>query len=298
MPPIDAALAAALIALQFPHWADLPVRAIVPGGWDNRSFRLGDDLVIRLPSAERHVPQVMKEQRWLPLLAPQLPLPIPEPVALGVPGHGYPWPWSVNRWIAGETLRACWPIDGARLADDLARFLVAMGEADPRGAPPAGGDDFHRGGDLAVYDAETRAAITALADSIDATAARAVWAAATASRWTRAPVCVHGDVAAGNLIVRDGRLAAVIDFGLGAAGDPACDLIAAFTLFDADGRARFRAALPHDGATWARARGWALWKALITLAAGEPGADPVPPAGVIAAVLADHAGETGAVPRI
>lgn len=290
IPPLDAALAGALIAAQFPHWAALPVTAIVPGGWDNRSFRLGDDLVIRLPSAKRYVPQVAKEQLWLPRLAPQLPLPIPTPVAQGRPGCGYLFPWSVNRWIAGETVRAAWPVEGARLADDLARFLVALGRADTTGAPPAGPDNFHRGGDLAVYDAETRAAVAALAGRIDGRAALDVWAAARARRWRAAPVCVHGDVAAGNLLVRAGRLAAVIDFGSGAAGDPAADLVAAFTIFDGDSRARFRAALPYDGATWARARGWALWKALITLAAGDAGADPVPPAGVIAAVLADHSG--------
>lgn len=294
MPPIDLDLVTALVAEQFPIWATLPVRPIVPGGWDNRSFRLGDDLVIRMPSAERYVPQVAKEQRWLPLLAPQLPLPIPEPVALGQPGRGYPWPWSINRWIAGVPLRDASRVDSVRLATDLAEFLKALWRADPTGAPPAGADNFHRGGDLAVYDAETRAALATLDGALDSGAARAVWEAALASRWRGAPVCVHGDVAAGNLLTRAGRLRAVIDFGSGAAGDPACDLVAAWTIFDPAARARFRAAVDLDADnldadTWARARGWALWKALITRAAGAPGADLVPPDGVIAAVLADHA---------
>jgi aminoglycoside phosphotransferase (APT) family kinase protein len=289
MPSIDVPLAAALIAEQFPRWSHLAIRPIVPGGWDNRSFRLGDDLVLRLPSAARYVPQVAKEQTWLPRLAPQLPLPIPEPVAVGRPGCGYPWPWSINRWIAGETLRVARAVDLPRLADDLARFLAALHAADTCGAPLAGPDNFHRGGDLGVYDAETRAAVATLGDAVDGPAVLSVWDAAIATRWPGAPVCVHGDVAAGNLICRDGRLAAVIDFGSGAAGDPACDLVPAFTMFDAIARARFRTSLGHDAATWARARGWALWKALITRTAGEPGADLVSPADVIAAVLADHA---------
>jgi aminoglycoside phosphotransferase (APT) family kinase protein len=294
VPPIDAALVATLVASQFPAWSGRPIQPIVPGGWDNRSFRLGDDLLVRLPSAQRYVAQVGKEQDWLPRLAPALPLPIPEPVAAGRPGAGYPWPWSVYRWIDGTPLAAvaAADVDLVRLADDLAAVLAALRVADTAGAPAAGADTFHRGGDLAVYDGETRAAVAALGTEIDGAAATAVWDAALATRWHRPPVWVHGDVAAGNLLLRDGRLAAVIDFGSAAVGDPACDLAIAWTVFAGASRRRFRDAAtlgtaPLDAATWARARGWALWKALITCAGRNDGAAPAAARRVVAAVLAD-----------
>lgn len=288
MPPLDAALVAALVAEQFPVWRGRVVLPVLPGGWDNRTFRLGDDLLVRLPSAERYVAQVGKEQRWLPRLAPQLPFPIPAPVAHGRPGAGYPWPWSVYRWIDGTPLVAD-KADLDRLAVDLATFLAALRAVDVAGAPVAGAQNFHRGGDLSVYDGETRAAIAALRSDIDGTSATAVWEAALSTRWQRPPVWVHGDIAAGNLLMRDGRLAAVIDFGSAAVGDPACDLAIAWTAFAGSSRSRFRAAVGLDAATWARARGWTLWKALITCAGRADGGASDAARCVIDAVLADHA---------
>lgn len=270
-PPIDAALARRLVAAQFPQWAELPIRPL-PGGWDNRSFRLGEALLLRLPSAGRYAAQVEKEQMWLPRLAPQLPLEVPTPVAAGRPGEGYPHPWSVLRWIDGETPDVA-AADLARLARDLGGFLVALRAADARDGPPAGAHSFHRGGSLSVYDAETRAAAAALSGRIDATAALTIWEQALAAAWRGPPVWIHGDVAPGNLLVRDGRLCAVIDFGCAAVGDPACDLAIAWTTFGGESRAVFQDAVGLDDATWARARGWALWKALIVLAR-TPGANP------------------------
>jgi len=264
---IDEALVRRLIAAQFPAWAGLPVTRLA-AGHDNRSFRLGETMLARLPSHARYAAQAEKEQRWLPYLAPQLPLPIPAPLAIGAPGEGYPWPWQVLRWIEGETAAAAPAADLTRFALDLAGFLAALQRIDATDGPAAGPHSFWRGGPLATYDAETRAAIAALGDRIDATAATAMWEAALAARWDGPPVWVHGDVAPGNLIVRDGRLAAVIDFGCSAVGDPACDLVIAWTCLDAPARAAFRAALPLDEATWTRAAGWALWKALIVLAHG------------------------------
>lgn len=235
------------------------------GGWDNRTFHLGDDMAVRLPSAEGYTPQVDKEQRWLPRLAPLLPLPIPTPLAKGAPGSGYPWQWSVYRWIHGEPALAG-PIDDLpAFAADLAHFLAALQRIDPSDGPPAGPHSFFRGASLTVYAAETMQAIATIDGEIDAEAATAVWDLACRSSWDRPPVWFHGDIAAGNLLVQDGRLRAVIDFGCSGVGDPACDLTIAWTLFSGASREAFRMALPLDDATWARGRGWALWKTLITL---------------------------------
>ena len=198
-------------------------------GWDNTTFRLGDEFSVRLPSTDRYVPQVDKEHRWLPVLAPQLPA-------------GYP---SLSRERAGARLPAAMvrvPLASGRARDrgasprprafahDLSVFLAALDQIDPASGPPAGQHSFFRGGPLATYDAETRASITALADRIDASAATQVWQGALlATEWRQAPVWVHGDVVGSNLLVVDGRLSAVIDFGCSAVGDPACDLAIAWT---------------------------------------------------------------------
>ncbi|MDF2900438.1 MAG: aminoglycoside phosphotransferase [Phenylobacterium sp.] len=270
---IDADLVGRLITGQFPQWADLPIRPVIPGGWDNRTFHLGDAMTVRLPSAADYAKQVEKEQQWLPRLAPHLPLPIPTPLAMGAPAEGYPWSWSIYQWLNGGPA-SVEPIADRRLfATNLARFLIALQRIDAAGGPPAGRHNFYRGGPLATYDAETRLAIHALGDKIDARAVSQVWEAAMAAAWSGPPVWVHGDVAAGNLLVEHGRLSAVIDFGSSSIGDPACDLAIAWTFLEGDSREAFRAALPLDAATWARGRGWTLWKALIVYAA-LPGANP------------------------
>jgi aminoglycoside phosphotransferase (APT) family kinase protein len=271
---VDAALAARLVASQFPHWAHLPVSPVAADGWDNRTFRLGGEMLVRLLSAERYVAQVAKEQLWLPRLAPQLPLRIPDPLAAGAPGQGYPWPWSVHRWIEGEAFTADAAVDRTKLAADLAAFLTALQRCDPSGGPPPGPHNFFRGGPLATYDAETREAVDRLGARIDRGAVLALWEAALSTDWRGAPVWVHGDVTAGNLLVADGRLSAVIDFGCCGIGDPACDLAIAWTRLDGQAREAFRAGLPLDAGTWTRGRGWTLWKALIVWA-GLPGANPL-----------------------
>jgi aminoglycoside phosphotransferase (APT) family kinase protein len=267
---ITAAVAARLVAEQFPAWADLPLVPVDESGWDNRTFRLGDALIVRLPTAEWYVAAVAKEHTWLPRLAPHLPLPIPAPVALGSPGPGYPWPWSVRRWIEGRPATDDRVPDPVTFAGDLARFLVALWGVDATGGPVAGAHSFHRGGALAVYDEETRVALNRVGPRIDRPAATGTWAEALASTWTGPPVWFHGDVATGNLLVDPGgRLSAVIDFGTCGVGDPACDLVIAWTFFDGAGRARFVEDVGQDAGTWARARGWALWTALITMAAPD-----------------------------
>jgi aminoglycoside phosphotransferase (APT) family kinase protein len=263
---ITVGLVRRLIAEQFPQWADLPIRPVAFDGWDNRTFHLGAGMSVRLPSAQWYVAQVEKEHRWLPRLAPHLPLPIPVPIAQGVPGAGYPWPWSIYRWLPGDPATVARIADLPAFARALAQFLTALERIDPAGGPPPGPHNFYRGGPLPVYDAETRQTIVALDGEIDAAAATAVWEAALRATWHGPPVWVHGDVASGNLLVTEGRLGAVIDFGCLGVGDPACDLTIAWTFLSGKSREVFRAGMAMDSATWARARGWALWKALITLA--------------------------------
>ncbi|OEU90813.1 hypothetical protein DB35_04410 [Streptomyces abyssalis] len=273
-PFIDAALVRKLIAAQFPHWADLPVVPVAAGGVDNRTFHLGDAMSVRLPSAEGYAPQVAKEQEWLPFLAPQLPLPVPAPLAKGLPAAGYPFHWSVNRWIEGETAHTELVGDLTEFATDLAGFVTALQRADTSGGPLAGAHSAYRGASLTHYDTETRQALVDLEGRIPCETAAAVWE--TALRRPRPPegppVWFHGDIAQGNLLVREGRLAAVIDFGTSGVGDPACDLQIAWTMLSGESRAAFREAVYAGGlldpGAWARGRGWTLWKALITLAWG------------------------------
>jgi aminoglycoside phosphotransferase (APT) family kinase protein len=259
-------LVSRLVAVQFPQWANLAVAPVDLDGNDNTTFRLGDGFSVRLPSADAYVSQVDKEQRWLPFLAPRLPLPIPEPVARGVPALGFPRPWSVYRWRSGELATAERVLDETRFATELAGFLAVLYAIDPTGGPAAGAHSFFRGGPLDALDADARQAIAALADELDFQAAMTVWEAALATVWMRPPVWVHGDVTNSNLLVQDGRLCAVLDFGCSAVGDPACDLAIAWTYFRGESREAFRAGLAFDDGTWARGRGWALWKALITRA--------------------------------
>jgi aminoglycoside phosphotransferase (APT) family kinase protein len=290
-PVIDAALARRLVDSQFPQWSELPVRGVELDGWDNRTFRLGDDLTVRLPSGDWYAEQVEKEQRWLPVLAPRLPLPIPTPVARGEPDAGYPYAWSVYRWLDGTPAVTAPVADLENFATTLAAFLVALQSVDATDGPPPGRHNFFRGGPLATYEAEAVSAIEALGDEIPRATVQRVWEDAMRTTWQREPVWLHGDVAAGNLLVRDGRLAAVIDFGCSGVGDPACDMVIAWTFLSGASRDRFRAARGVDAATWSRGRGWGLWKALITLVdkleRGAP--DHTVPRRDIERILADFA---------
>ncbi|MEM1433643.1 MAG: aminoglycoside phosphotransferase family protein [Pseudomonadota bacterium] len=250
-----------LIAEQFPAWAELPVLPVPTSGWDNRTFRLGDSMLVRLPSGEAYADAVGREQLWLPRLAPLLPLPIPEPLAEGAPGAGYPWCWSVYRWLDGEVASRQDVADLSRFAINLADFLLALQRIPATDGP---GGRF-RGGSLDRCQPQVAAAMEALTRTgdVDGEVVRAIWAAAVAAPLEAEPVWFHGDVAAGNLLTRNGVLSAVIDFGGLAVGDPACDMTIAWTFLDAASRDAFRARLGVSEALWNRGRGWALWKALI-----------------------------------
>jgi len=249
------------VVRQFPRWAGLPVARVSSAGTDNALYRLGTDLLVRLPRIDWAVDDVAKEQRWLPVLAPRLPVAIPEPMAMGEPGEGYPHPWSVYGWLEGSNPAVGSIPDPTALATELAEFVTALQGIDVGGAPRSG-----RGGGLAERDGETRVAIAALDGTIDVEVLTAAWERSLkVSPWERAPVWVHGDLAPGNLLCREGRLGAVIDFGAMGLGDPAVDLLVAWTLLPPIGRDAYRAALGVDDATWRRGRGWALSIALIQL---------------------------------
>lgn len=262
----DVSLVGRLLAAQLPQWADLPLRPVPSGGTDNAIYRLGDDMAVRLPRIPGGVEQVEKEQKWLPRLAPHLPLAIPVPQGRGRPGEGYPWDWSVYRWLEGENATMERLADPRQAAIDLAQFITSLQRIDPTEGPPAGPHNFSRGVPLAMRDDTVRTAIASLHGIIDTDAATVAWETALqAPVWQRPPVWIHGDLQSGNLLAVQGQLSGVIDFGGLGVGDPACDLIVAWNLFPAEIRDVFRAALAVDDATWARGRGWALSIGLIAL---------------------------------
>nr|WP_234313809.1 aminoglycoside phosphotransferase family protein [Streptomyces sp. NBRC 109706] len=261
-PEIDKELVRRLLADQYPNGAALPLRRLTPGGSDHVIYRLGETLSVRLPRGDWAAGQAEKEARWLPLLAPRLPLPVPEPLFVGRPDHGYPWHWSVARWLDGTQAIPEALTDPARTARRLADFLTALHTLPPAHtlAPgPAGQDlglDVRHAG-LPERDQATRTHIEALKDTFPAEALTALWDSGLhAPAWDRPPVWFHGDFHVGNLLMRDGEISAVIDFG--GLGDPACDLVIAWTLLTPETRPLFREALGLDDATWTRGRAWAL----------------------------------------
>lgn len=270
---IDVPLVHQLISTQFPEWANLTIKPVEFSGWDNRTFHLGEHMTVRLPSNAEYSGQVEKEQFWLPKLAPHLSVAIPTPLAMGKPSKEYPLHWSVYKWLEGNTASIDRIDDLNQFAVSLAEFLLALQKCDASAGPLAGEHNFYRGGNLAVYDRETREAISVLGNTIDTQTVTEIWGAALASTWKKPPVWIHGDIATGNLLVNNGRLSAVIDFGQLGVGDPACDLAIAWTFFKGKSREVFQEALNLDQTTWDRGRGWALWKALI-VCAGLSGTNP------------------------
>jgi aminoglycoside phosphotransferase (APT) family kinase protein len=262
---VDVALVRRLLATQFPCWADLPVVPAQRFGTDNATYRLGEHLLVRLPRFARWAPQVDREQRWLPWLAPQLPLAVPVPLAMGTPAEGYPFRWSVYPWLDGENPALDRMTDPDQAARDLAAFLAALRRIDPAGGPAPESSNAFRGvamGDRrasVAEDSRVRRAIGALDGLVDTAGLVAVWEAAlVAPAWDGPPGWIHGDLAPGNLLAVAGRLTGVIDFGCLGVGDPACDLMVAWTFLSGDSRAVFRDALAVDEASWARGRGWGL----------------------------------------
>jgi aminoglycoside phosphotransferase (APT) family kinase protein len=254
---IDADLVHGLLADQFPRVARLQISAVQPAGTVNAVYRIGSHLCARLPRVQSWVRDLERECHWLPRLAPHLSLRVPQPVVKGRPALGYPFPWAIYRWIAGEPYADDLVDDERRAAGDLARFVAELRLLSSRGAPPGGRAPLH---DL---DPATRTAIDSSRQLIDADAAVSVWEDALgAPPWAGRDVWIHGDLLRPNVLVEDGRLRAVIDFGAAGIGDPATDVIAAWSVFGRTGREAFRDGLDVDDATWRRARGIALHQAV------------------------------------
>lgn len=271
---IDDRLVARLVARSLPRHAGLRVRALPSSGSSNALYRLGDDLLVRLPRQPGGTTAIEKEARWLPVLAPGLSAAVPEVVAVGEPGFGYPERWAVTTWLEGrppDVPRAPGHGSSRDVAHDLAGFVTSL----HRSAVPTAADEDpalsgYRGGPLADLDDHFRASVDQCRSieglDLDLAGALDVWGEALAAESTSAPprTWCHGDLLAENLLVRDGRLAAVLDFGSLAVGDPAADLMVAWEVLDRPGRRAFRQAVGAGDAAWAKGRGWALLVAMIT----------------------------------
>lgn len=262
---IDENLVRQLVTHQFPKWKDYDIKPVHPQGWDNRTFHLGSDMTVRLPSKERYAPQAEKEQNWLPILSQRLPFQIPVLLETGQPSDVFPYKWGVYQWLEGNTLELEWIDDLSRFAKDLAHFLTQLQQIDTSNAPLAGKHCFYRGAPLRIYHTETQQAIHKLSSIIDVGYAKEIWDKAVRTTWNKPPVWFHGDIAKGNILTKNGALSAIIDFGCCGVGDPACDLSIAWTFLPGQARQIYQSELELDEATWNRGRAWALWKALITI---------------------------------
>ncbi|WP_010277069.1 aminoglycoside phosphotransferase family protein [Paenibacillus senegalensis] len=253
-----------LIASQFPRWSHLTVKPVEKSGHDNRTYRLGEEMSVRLPSHERYASAVEKEIKWLPVFKPQLSLPIPVPIAKGEPTKDYPLPWSISQWLEGDTVTHSNIRDMTEFAEDLAAFLKELEAIDASQGVPAGAQNFHRGGDLTIYEEDTRSVLAKITRTHDTKLLTEIWELALATKYSAAPVWVHGDIAVGNLLAKNGRLSSVIDFGTMGVGDPSSDLVIAWNFLDSRSRITFFDRMGFGEDTINRARGWALWKALIS----------------------------------
>lgn len=260
--PVPDQLVRALLAEQFPQWAALPLHRVTSTGTDNAVFRLGAHLGLRIPKVEWPVAAIEHEHRWLPVLAPLLPLEVPVPVGAGRPSPGYPWPWTVYPWLSGRN-----PGIGSApddLVDDLMSFRSALAAVPTQGAPPA-----DRGVPIRTKDEQNRAGLQTLGDIGETATSLAALSACwddilAADDHVGPPEWVHGDLTRGNLLLRPGR-AAVIDWTLMGIGDPAVELLPAWNLFGRRQRRRYRDELAVDDHTWLRGRGWAMTMSLAAL---------------------------------
>jgi aminoglycoside phosphotransferase (APT) family kinase protein len=261
---VDAALVRRLLAGQFPQWAGLPIKPVPSYGTDHAIYRVGAGLAVRLPRIAYATRQAEKEAKWLPYFAPLLPLEVPVQLATGQPAEGYPFTWSVYEWLQGQDANGS-ICDLVQAAVDLGAFVKALHGIDTAGAPQHSLSG--RGGPLAAQDEDVRKSITQLGDRIDGQAALRSWEESLgAPDWTGAHVWVHGDLLPGNVLVRNGRLAAIIDFGTLQVGDPAGDLQPAWNMFAGESRLRFRAEVGADDACWLRGRGTVLYQTVMALA--------------------------------
>lgn len=260
-------LARKLIVEQFPEYSHLQITDVEKQGHDNRTYRLGEHMLIRMPTDADYALKVPKEQALLPQLAKRLSVNVPAPVKMGKPSANYPYPFSIYKWLLGKSINllTLTAQDKEQLAVDLAKFLKELQAISNVEGPGPGQHNWWRGDHVSVYDKGAREQIAELAEIIDASKALALWDKACATKWDKKPVWIHGDFAIGNILMDDGKLSAVIDFGGAAVGDPACDLVIAWTYLFGKAREIFISEMDMDTDTWLRARGWALWKATFDL---------------------------------
>lgn len=290
---ITSDMARCLVAEQFSSLAHLPITPVMSQGWDNATFRLGEDLSVRIPTAKCYAAQPLKEQDWLPFLAPHLTVEIPHQVALGMPSPWVPWHWAIYTWREGTPLMETVLSQDARkmLALEIARFLKELHGIDATKGPSAGLHNFWRGGSLLHYDTDVKEALKVLTLPYSRKMIFLIWEEALSSSWQHPPRWVHGDMSVGNMLMRQDRLLAVIDFGCMGVGDPACDLVMAWTYFEGEERLLFQNALSFDVDTWKRAKGWALWKALLSIRSQQEGQNlpGMNPQKTLHRILSEHA---------
>lgn len=261
---ITSSLVRSLVMEQFPQWSELPIRPVDVQGWDNRTFRLGDRLTVRLPSADGYVAGLVREEQTLAILGSSLRVAIPRVVATGVPSAAFDRPWSVREWIDGHTLAAGETRERESAIISLGDALRELQACDSDGGPWAGSASAYRGCHVSVVGEDVQRRLTLL-DGRRAEGCRALWDAAVSTVWTESPVWVHGDVAPGNMLFDgSGDLTALIDFGQTCVGDPACDLAFAWLSCSPRERDLLRERLPLPEDAWLRGAAWALWKALIS----------------------------------
>lgn len=253
-----------LISQQFPQYAHLEIRKVDKSGHDNRTFHLGNDFSLRFPSAIEYSTQVIKEHKFCIKLQESISFQITEPIELGYPSDLFPFHFSINKWIKGESINSLNISDKNQLARDCARFLLELKQCDTNDGPTPGKHNFYRGGSLSNYHDETIQAIKQCID-FDQNKCLDIWNKGLSSNYLNSNCWIHGDFEKDNLLVKNGRLIAVIDFGNMAVGDPACDYVMAWTYFDKHSREIFLEDLNLDKNMINRAKSWALWKALITL---------------------------------
>ncbi len=287
LPSLD--LAHKLITEQFPQFSHLPVTDIEKQGHDNRTYRVGDHMLIRMPTAEEYALKVPQEQQLLPQLAKYLSLSIPAPIKMGKPSRDFPYPFSIYNWLPGKSINLLTLTDQEKeqLAFDLAKFLKELQAITAIKSLEPGPHNWWRGCNVSVYDKGAHEQIAELTGVIDVTRALALWDKACATKWDKTPVWLHGDFAIANMLMESGKLSAVIDFGSTAVGDPACDLVIAWTYLAGKAREIFIAEMNLDEDAWLRARAWALWKATFELGrlADKNSAEAKLQKGIIAEVI-------------
>jgi aminoglycoside phosphotransferase (APT) family kinase protein len=256
-------IARSLVKEQFSQYAHLEIKPVAFSGWDNATYHLGDEMLLRMPRGEAYALKVPKEQSLLAKLGKQISILIPQPLAMGKPSKNYPWNWSIYKYLEGDSANTIDLTDQdlEQIAYDLAHFLKDLHQIDTKKAPQPGLHNYWRGEHVSVYECGALKYFEQLKDVIDTDKAIKIWEKASSTKWEKPPVWIHGDLAPGNFLIKDGSMSSVIDFGGCAIGDPACDLAIAYTFFKGKSREIFKKQVNLDEDTWKRSKAWVLWKA-------------------------------------